>query len=456
MRNGEVSFWWSQVPFPQAERPLGESITADVAIVGAGYTGLWTAYYLKKADPSLRVVILEQRFAGYGASGRNGGWLANSITGGREQYVKRFGREAVTRFQLAANQAVDEVIRVTKAEGIDADIVKGGEYQVAYDRPQLERLRAWVDAEQTWQHTDVRFLTAAEANAHVAIEGTLAGAWSPHTARIHPAKLVAGLREAVLRLGVELYEGTAVSAIAGSTAYTATGHTVAASVVVRATEGFTANLKRMHRDWMPLNSSMVVTEPLPASVWEAIGWSGYDTVGDFAHAYMYAQRTADDRIAFGGRGRPYRFGSKIDLDGDTPDSTVALLRGLIERFWPTLRGVRLDHAWSGVLGVPRDWAATVGIDRASSLAWAGGYVGTGVTSTNLAGRTLTDLILERDTELVTLPWVNHRVRKWEPEPLRWIAVQALYAAYYAADRSELTHRRTTSPMARLADLISGH
>lgn len=455
MKNGDVSFWWSQLP-PVVPRPaLDGSIAADVCIVGAGYTGLWTAYYLKRADPSLRVVVLEQRFAGYGASGRNGGWLANTITGGREQYLESHGRAAVARFQQLANETVDEVIAVAAAEGIDADIHKGGEFSVAYDRPQLERLIAFARAEQEWDESGLQLLGAAEARARIDVAGTLGGAWHPHTARLQPAKLAQGLREAVLRLGVELYEGTRVESIEPHHAATAHG-TVTAPVVVRATEGFTAGFASFHREWMPLNSSLVVTEPLPASAWSVIGWNGRETLGDLAHAYMYAQRTADDRIAFGGRGRPYRYGSRVDADGRTPASTVALLRDLIERFWPVLKGVRLDHAWSGVLGVPRDWSATVGLDRGTGLAWAGGYVGTGVASTNLAGRTLTDLILERESELVTLPWVDHRVRRWEPEPLRWVAVQALYAMYYAADRAELRGRATTSPLAKFADLISGH
>lgn len=179
-------------------------------------------------------------------------------------------------------------------------------------------------------------------------------------------------------------------------------------------------------------------------------------LGDFAHVYIYAQRTEDGRIALGGRGIPYRFGSRLDLDGRTPEATVRHLTEMLHRLFPDTRGVGIAHAWSGVLGVPRDWSATVGLDRTTGLAWAGGYVGTGVTTTNLAGRTLADLILGRtDSDLISLPWVDHRVRPWEPEPLRWLATRGLYAAYALADRRELRGRPTSSPIARIADTIAG-
>ncbi|TFC44085.1 NAD(P)/FAD-dependent oxidoreductase [Cryobacterium shii] len=454
MINGDVSFWWNQVGRPAPRDPLPGPIVADVCIVGAGYTGLWTAYYLKKAAPALRIVIVEQRFAGYGASGRNGGWLTNAVTGGREQYVASHGRDAAARFQTGMNETVDEVIRVAAAEGIDADIVKGGEFTVAYDQPQQRRLEASARAEQQWAMTDVQLLSPAAARARIDVAGATGAMWHPHCARIHPAKLAAGLARVVEALGVELYENTRVSEITPHRATTDRG-AVEAEFVVRATEGFTAGLKGLHRAWLPMNSSLIATAPLSPSVWDSIGWAGRETLGDMAHAYMYAQRTADDRIAIGGRGVPYRFGSQTDSDGQTRASTVAALRDILTRFFPATAGVAIDHAWSGVLGVPRDWAATVGLDPATGLAWAGGYVGTGVATTNLAGRTLTDLILGNETGLTRLPWVNHRVRNWEPEPLRWLAVHALYRAYSFADHAERTRRQTTSPVASIADVVSG-
>ncbi|GAA1853634.1 FAD-dependent oxidoreductase [Microbacterium koreense] len=450
--NGQVSWWWRDVGgAPEPRHPLAGDTDVDVAIVGAGYTGLWTAYALKTRQPDLRIAVLEQRFAGFGASGRNGGWLTNSVTGGRARY----GRTAGAAQQRALNDTVDEVIAVAAREGIDADIVKGGEVEVARSPAQLARLRAAADDERTWPHTDIEEWDAATTASRIRIDGAMGALWHPHCARVHPVKLVTGLARAVEGLGVRIYEQTRVIEITPGQARTEHG-TVRADAVLRATEGFTPDLRGQHRTWLPMNSSMIVTDPLPASFWDAVGWSGCETLGDFAHVYMYAQRTADDRIAFGGRGVPYRYGSRVDTDGATQERTIESLTRLLRAFFPAATDIPIAHAWSGVLGVPRDWAATVGFDRSTGLGWAGGYVGTGVTATNLAGRTLADLVLQRDTDLARLPWVGRRARRWEPEPLRWTAVQGIHAAYRTADRFEARGRsaRTAWP-ATVADRIAG-
>ncbi|MCC9195419.1 FAD-dependent oxidoreductase [Arthrobacter sp. zg-Y820] len=450
-----MSFWHAAEGLPQPRPALAGDSTADVVIVGAGYTGLWTAYYLKQAQPGLDIAVLEARFAGFGASGRNGGWLTNSITGGRTQYVRTSGRAVVGRFQELLNDTVDEVISVAAAEGIDADIVKGGELNLARNPAQLARLQAWAADEAQWPEAGARLLDRREADGRAAVAGSLGGLYQPHCARVQPAKLVRGLARTVEAMGVRLYEDTPVTEIRTGTAVTSRG-VVRCRHVLRATEGFTAGLRRSHRDWLPMNSSMIVTEPLPASAWAEIGWNGMEAIADMAHAYMYAQRTADGRIALGGRGVPYRFGSRTDDDGATAPATVRRLHSLLGEMFPAARDTRIEQAWSGVLGVPRDWKATVGLDPSTGVGWAGGYVGTGVAAANLAGRTLRDLVLGEDTELTVMPWVNRTVRRWEPEPLRWLGVRAMYQAYYAADRREnRTRSAATSPLARAADLVSG-
>ena len=470
VHNGGVSYWWrARGGFPARRPSLPGPMHADVCIVGAGFTGLWTAYYLRRADPSLRVVVLEAAFAGFGASGRNGGWLTSTLPGSRARYARGpGGRAAVLELQRQLQQTVHEVTRVCAAEGIDADIARGGELSVATTPAQHERLRAELAADRDWGLTeeDVRYLGAAELAGRVRITGGLGALYSPHCARVQPAKLVTGLARAVERAGAEIYEATPVTRIvprhpapgAGGSgaarACTVFGD-VTAPFVLRATEGYTARLPGQRRQLLPMNSSMIVTTPLDEAGWQAIGWSGRETVGDGAHVYMYAQRTADDRIAIGGRGIPYRYASGVDHRGVTQPEAVATLGGILHALFPATARARIDHAWCGVLGVPRDWCATVTADPASGLGWAGGYTGHGVAAANLAGHTLADLVAGTPTARTALPWVGHRTRRWEPEPLRWAGVHGLYALYRAADHAETGGSARTSALARVGDRISG-
>lgn len=454
LANGEVSFWHAQLGAPERRPALPGPSETDVCVVGAGYTGLWTAYYLKKAAPELDVTVLEREFAGYGASGRNGGWLSSAIAGSPARFARAAGRPAVVALQRAMIETVDEVIAVTEAEGIDAEVVKGGMLRVATTPAQLARLAADLEALRGWGNPDAGWLSAARTAERIHVDDALGAILDPHCARIHPARLVRGLAAAAEALGVRIHESTPVTAIGPHRVDTPYG-TVRARYVLRATEGFTAALPGRRRVWLPMNSSMIVTEPLPPEVWETIGWSGREVLGDGAHMYIYAQRTADDRIAIGGRGVPYRYGSRIDADGHTPTSTVRSLRAVLSRMWPVTSRFAIDHAWSGVLAVPRDWCSTAGLDPRTGLGWAGGYVGHGVATANLAGRTLRDLVLGRDTELTRLPWVGRTVRGWEPEPLRWLGVHGMYAAYRAADRAESRGGPGTSWIARAADRLSG-
>ncbi|MGV9450078.1 NAD(P)/FAD-dependent oxidoreductase [Streptomyces sp. NPDC003635] len=457
--NGGISFWYADDGLPAVREPLSGDSSADVVIVGGGYTGLWTAYYLKKAAPFLRITVLEQKFCGYGASGRNGGWLYNGIAG-RDRYAALHGHEAAVALQRAMNRTVDEVVAVAEAEGFDAGVHKGGVLEVARTPAQLARLKAFHETELAFGEKDRELYDARETAERIRVADAVGSSWTPHGARVHPVKLVKGLAAAAEALGVVIHERTPVTGIRPKHAVTPYG-TVRAPYVLRCTEGFTAALKGERRTWLPMNSSMIATEPLTEAQWESVGWDGRETLGDMAHAYMYAQRTADGRIALGGRGVPYRYGSRTDNDGRTQGATIEALREILLGFFPSLAGVRVEHAWSGVLGVPRDWCATVTLDRGTGLGWAGGYVGSGVATANLAARTLRDLVqLDSGqggrTELTDLPWVGHQVRKWEPEPLRWLGVQGMYAVYRAADRRETSsHSAESSRLARWADRVAG-
>jgi glycine/D-amino acid oxidase-like deaminating enzyme len=485
MRNGEVSYWWqARGGFPLRRPSLPKPLDADVCVVGAGYTGLWTAYYLKGMRPELRVVVLEAAFAGYGASGRNGGWVTSELPGSRARYARGpRGAAGVRALEAALRSTVDEVGRVCAAESIAADFVKGGRITVATSPTQLARLRAGLAHDRAWGDGEdvVSFLTREQMLERINVAGALGGLYAPDSARVQPAALAEGLAAAAERRGVDIYEATPVTTIvpagsdsgsgagAGGAGQVAVARTpfgdVRAKSVLRCTEGFTAALPGARRALLPMNSSMVVTERLPDSAWKEIGWDGYETLGDQAHAYMYAQRTADGRIALGGRGVPYRFGSATDYLGMTSPETAAALGEIVRRMFPAAAQARLEHAWCGVLGVPRDWCATVTYDAASGTGWAGGYTGVGVAASNLAGRTLADLVLGESSDLTSLPWVGHRSRAWEPEPARWAGVHGLYRLYRVADRLETPAAGEASAkpsrvalgeaLGRVGDAISG-
>jgi glycine/D-amino acid oxidase-like deaminating enzyme len=435
---------------------LDGDIDVDVAIVGGGYTGLWTAYYLKRTEPALRVAILESEICGFGASGRNGGWCSALFAASKEKIARAYGRDRAIALQREMFHTVDEVGRVCAEEGIDAHYLKGGTLTMVTDRAQLDRVRGAVEEERAWGlgEEDIRWVGAVEANKLLNTAGSIGAVFTPHCARVQPARLARGLASVVADAGVAIYERTPVTGMSPGTVETVRGK-VKADVVVRATEGYTTGLPGEKRTLVPLYSLMVATEPLPSSFWDQVGWEGRQTMTDGRHLIIYAQRTHDDRIAFGGRGAPYHFGSRISDRFDRDEDVFAELQRVLVSLWPAAKDARITHRWGGPLGVPRDWFSSVGFDRDTRVAWAGGYVGDGVSTTNLAGRTLTDMILGRDTELTRLPWAGHRSRKWEPEPLRWIGTNLALKAMASADRVEArTHR--PAKRAELIGRLIGH
>lgn len=457
MRYDEVSLWHATAGDRWVPRPaLPGDLETDVAIVGAGFTGLWTAYYLAGARPDLRIVVLEAEVAGFGASGRNGGWCSALFPASLDKLAAGSSRAAALAQHAAMKATVDEVVAVAAVEGIDADIAKGGTVVAARSHVQLDRAEAEVDHARRWGlgEDDLTLLGRDRASARLAAVGTLGATYTPDCAALHPAKLVRGLARAVEARGVTLHERTRVLALAPHRVTTDRG-VVSAEVVVRATEGYTPSLSAMKRDVVPVGSLVIATEPLPGSVWDAIGLAERETFSDHRHLIVYGQRTADDRLVFGGRGAPYGFGSKMTTSARGDLRTHRRLWASLVEMFPVLRGHRVTHRWGGVLGVPRDWFASVGLDRSTGIAHAGGYVGDGVSTTNLAGRTLRDLVLGHATELTALPWVGHRSPRWEPEPLRWLGVNAGLRAMTFADAEEAMTDRPSLVARTLAPLL-GH
>ncbi|CAA9333452.1 MAG: Glycine/D-amino acid oxidases (deaminating) [uncultured Nocardioidaceae bacterium] len=464
-----LSLWHETAGEDWTPRPaLPGPATADVAIVGAGFTGLWTAYHLLRSDPTLRVLVLEREVAGFGASGRNGGWCSALFPASAATLAAMPRRAGVRTGELHASDgarrmhramvgAVHGVLQACDRERIDASQAHGGTVVVARSPVQLRRARAEVEDARAWGRgeADIRLLDQAEAREMLAASDVLGGTYTPHCAVVHPARLVRGLARAVERLGGVIHERTPVLAIEPGGARTSAGD-VRADVVVRATEGFTSSLAGEQRTLAPVYSLMVATEPLTDATWAELGLTRRQTFSDGRHLIIYGQRTADGRIAFGGRGAPYHFGSRVRREYDREPTVFAELKQTLVDLLPQLRHVEFTHAWGGPLGIPRDWCASVGLDRATGLGWAGGYVGDGVGTSYLAGATLADLVTGAESELVDLPWVGHRSRRWEPEPLRWVGVNVGLRTMTAADLEERRTGRASVLARAMAPLLGGH
>jgi glycine/D-amino acid oxidase-like deaminating enzyme len=453
----KLSFWLDSVPGSLAPGPpLTEDIEADVAIAGAGLTGLWTAYYLSRANPALRIVMCEREIAGFGASGRNGGWCSALFPASLAKLERMTGRDQAIAMHRAMQATVAEVGKVAAAESIDCHWAQGGTVQLARSPAQLARAQEEVAEARDYGFgdDDLTLLTVAEARALAGADGVLGGTYTPHCAAIHPGRLARGLAEIVRQRGVALYEQTPVLRIRPGLLATP-GGTVRARHVIRATEGYTSRLPGLRRAIAPVYSLMIATAPLPPFIWDQIGLAGRPTFGDLRHLVIYGQRTADGRLAFGGRGAPYHLGSAIRPGFDRVPRVFEALRRTLTDLFPVLDPVPVTHAWGGPLGVARDWCASVGLDRSSGLGWAGGYVGDGLSTTNLAGRTLADLVNGADTELTRLPWVGHHSPSWEPEPLRWLGVNAGLRVMSWADAEEDRTGRPSRAAAVMDHFLGG-
>ncbi len=458
-----LSLWWDTAPGAlELRRGLPGDADVDVAIVGAGYTGLWTARSLAEADPTLRVVVLEAEVAGFGASGRNGGWCSALFAASDAKIARTHGDDAARRMRAAMRDTVDEVGRAAAEDGIDCHFAKGGTVVAARDAAQVARARTELAEARSSGvgEEDLCWLDADEARGRMGATRMLGATYTPHCAAIHPARLVRGLAGAVERRGVHVYEQTPVVSVEPGRGghrprVVTTRGTVRADVVVRATEAWTASIPGNHRTLVPVYSLMIATEPLDDGFWKDVGLAERETFSDHRHLVIYGQRTADGRLAFGGRGAPYHFGSSIRAGFDRDRSVHDELGRTLVDLFPGVAGARITHRWGGPIGVPRDWFSAVGLDRQTGIAWAGGYVGDGVSTTNLAGRTIADLVTGRSTDLVTLPWVGHRWPRWEPEPLRWLGVNAGLRTIVMADRSEGRRGRPSWIAAKMSRFLGG-
>ena len=433
----------------------------DVAIVGGGFTGLWTARELLRRDPSLHVAVVEANVCGFGASGRNGGWASALYPQAPAKVIADHGRDAYDHLRHVLQHAVGELGRAATEDSIDADFVHGGTLYAARTHAQVERLRAEIDhARQIGvSEADLAWLDREEFAERLTITGARGGTFSPHCARINPARLVRGLAAVVERLGVSIYEDSPVTRVVPASrrgdAVVATAHgSLHARYVVRATEGYTPTVARQRRRVVPLYSLMIATAPQSTDFWDAVGLAHYETFADARHVVIYGQRTSDDRIAFGGRGAPYHFGSTVEARFDMNDRVFGLLESTLQELFPGL-DAEVTHRWGGPLAMPRDHSPYVEIDHRRGLAAAGGYTGDGVVLSHVCATALADLIADpdADTAHTRLPFVNHVNRNWEVEPLRWLGINLGLAAATVADRSESREGHVSRASALVARLL---
>jgi glycine/D-amino acid oxidase-like deaminating enzyme len=435
---------WVDAVTPIDRRRLDGRVDADVVVVGAGFTGLWTAYYLLQRDPSLRVVMLEAQRVGDGASGRNGGWCSALLPMGLDAIAAASSHDDAVRLRRAMIDTVAEVGRVCEHESIDCHFAHSGTIEISRNPVQLARARAAVEHGCTYGATDhdLRFLEADEMASIVRATKALGGTFTPHCATVQPALLVHGLARTVEQLGATIYEHSTVTSIEPGRVQTLTG-SVVAEVVVRATEAFSPSIPQFRRSVVPIYSLMVATEPLTESMWDEIGLEQRPTFCDGRNMVIYGQRTSDGRLAFGGRGAPYHFRSRTTpAHSDVPQVHAALERTLHDLF-PVLDGARITHRWGGAVAAARDWWCSASFDRNTGLASGGGYVGDGVGTSNLIGGHRSDL--------VSLPFVQHHSRRWEPEPLRWLGINSMVHLTASVDRHE---ERTGHPATRRSALLS--
>lgn len=433
------SFWIQSLPSELLKRPVKPELGShyDVAIIGAGFSGLWLAYYLKRAEPNLNIAIFEAKHVAYGASGRNGGWLSTNIPTVIGNLFKhpQFSKNDVIALQRQVIATIDEVADVCAAEQIDCDLHKGGLLFISTNAAQTERLQEYYQQELEYGfHSDeIRLLNAEEAKSHINIPSMHAATHYQHGARIHPAKLALSLYQRLVQMGVTVFENSPVQAFSSGKVFLQDG-LVNAGRVVCCTEGYSNQLFHDNKV-IPVNSSIIMTEPLPEAFWQRFGWENNELLGDLAHLYIYAQKTRDKRILFGGRGAPYQYGGVDAGVGELDNNTQAQLSQRLSELFPDYP-FQIACAWKGSLGVTRDWNPSVTWNQDKGVGFIYGFGGNGVGPTNLAARTMADRILAKQTDLTALPWNDYICPTWEGEPWRWLGIQSMYKLLGYADKME--------------------
>ncbi|MCP5090874.1 MAG: FAD-dependent oxidoreductase [Gammaproteobacteria bacterium] len=448
-----TSYWFDSIGSePEPRAPLPGDRDVDIVILGAGFSGLWTAYYLSIADPGCQIAVIERDIAGFGASGRNGGWCWPEVAGMKTFHAE--DPEGANRLRKAIVDTVYGVGEVCELEGIEADYKRVGGIGVAADELQAARAREGIAEARAFGFGEDEhyWLEPDELQKRMRVATAVGATFQKHVAAVNPAKLARGLADAVERRGVKIYEQTTVTGVEPGRVQTSHG-TVRASRIVMAMNAYKAELSGHKRDGIPVYENMCATEPLSDEFWEEIGLVPLGLFADRRRVFTYAQRTADNRIAIGGRTPRFHYGSRIDPGLDQSARTRRELTDALRRMFPQLRDIKITHHWGGPIAISRDMATRICMDPKTGIGGVGCFMGEGVAASNLAGRTLCDVLLERQSELTSLPWLGKPSPRWEPEPLRWLGVNVGIALNRAADSYEDRTHRPARLIDQLIDLL---
>ncbi|MEO7982123.1 MAG: FAD-dependent oxidoreductase [Sporichthyaceae bacterium] len=431
--------YWLDGPEPDACPALAGRTTADLAVVGGGYTGLWTALLAKEADPGRDVVLLEARTVGWAASGRNGGFCSASLTHGLRNGLDRFRGEMATLERLGRDN-LDGIEATVSAHGIDCSFERTGELTVATAPWQADELRE-IPALAEQVGGKVEWLDADEVRGKVDSPTFLGGILDADgCAMVDPARLARGLREACLRLGVRIHENTPVEELDGSgpamVLRTPYGRVTAGRVALGTNAVFPPLLRRLSSYVVPVWDYALMSEPLTAERLAAVGWSDRHGLSDAGNLFHYFRVTDDWRILWGGYDAVYHFGGRTD---DRLERNPDTFRTLAEHFFttfPQLEGLRFTHAWGGVIDTCSRFSAFWGTAHRGRVGYVAGYTGLGVGATRFGGQVMLDLLDGRETERTGLEMVRRRPLPFPPEPVRWAGVQLTRRAVARADARE--------------------
>ncbi len=412
-------FWLDDPARPESAPPLTTDIQTDLAVIGGGFTGLWTALLAKQADPNRDVVLLEAGEVASGASGRNGGFCAASLTHGIENGRSRWERELPQLIRLG-NENLDGIEATIRQFDIDCDFIRSGEIGIANEEHQIAELREEVEIARQYG-VPAQFLDQDQMRARINSPTFLAGAMDMSNAMINPARLAWGLKKACLGLGVRVFESTPVTAMEErrETVLLKTPRgQVGARKVALATNAFPPLLKRLSLYVVPVYDYVLMTEPLSKAQRDSIGWHGREGLSDINNQFHYSQMTADGRILWGGYDAIYHRNNQVAPHLENRPASFALLAEHFFQTFPSLTGLRFTHAWGGVIDTCSRYAVFWGKAHRGKLAYAMGYTGLGVGASRFGARVMLDLLSGEKTELTELQMVKSRPFPFPPEPFR--------------------------------------